>query len=113
MVEYSLNGVFAAISDETRRDILARLSTGAATISELAEPYEMSLNAVSKHVKVLESAGLVVRSVEGRTHRIQLDPEPLRNASGWLELYRSFWEERLDALEVYLAIKRRKDRDAT
>lgn len=107
MVEY-LDQTFAALSDTTRRDILARLALGEATVGEIAEPYEMSLNAVSKHLMVLETAGLVTRSVEGRVHRISLNAEPLRDMSEWLELYRGFWEKRLDALEQFLLANKKK-----
>ncbi len=109
MVEY-LDQTFSALSDATRRDILSRLALGEATVSEIAEPYEMSLNAVSKHLIVLENAGLVIRSVEGRVHRISLNPEPLRSMSEWLELYRGFWENRLDALEQFLLAGKKKGR---
>jgi len=111
LVEY-LDQTFAALSDATRRDILARLALGNATVSEIAEPYEMSLNAVSKHLIVLESAGLISRSVEGRVHRISLNPEPLRETSEWLELYRGFWEERLDALEQFLMARKKGKKHA-
>ncbi len=111
MVEY-LDSTFAALSDPTRRHILSRLALGEATVSDIAEPYEMSLNAVSKHIIVLENAGLISRRVEGRVHRISLNPEPLRNASEWLDLYRAFWEERLDALERFLRAKKKGRRHA-
>jgi DNA-binding transcriptional ArsR family regulator len=105
MVEY-LDATFAALADPTRRDILARLALGDATVGDIAAPYDMSLNATSKHLRVLENAGLVTRRVEGRVHRISLNPEPLRTASEWLEIYRAFWENRLDALEQFLARKK-------
>lgn len=109
MVEY-LDQTFAALSDATRRDILSRLALGEATVTEIAAPYEMSLNAVSKHLIVLENAGLISRTVEGRTHRIKLNPQPLRETAEWLELYRAFWEQRLDALEQFLLAKKKKGR---
>jgi DNA-binding transcriptional ArsR family regulator len=109
LVEY-LDVTFAALSDATRRDILSRLTSGDASVSEIAEPYEMSLNAVSKHLMVLEGAGLIRRSVEGRTHRISLDAERLRTAAEWLEMYRGFWEQRLDALEEFLRAKKKKEK---
>lgn len=102
MVEL-LDSAFVALGNATRRDILARLAAGEATVGELAEAYDMSLAAVSKHVVVLEGAGLVVRRVEWRTHYIRLNPEPLRAAHEWLEFYRQFWDQRLDALEAFLA----------
>ena len=109
MVEY-LDATFAALSDATRRDILARLALGGSTVSEIAAPYEVSLNAVSKHLMVLENAGLVTRRIEGRTHHLTLNPEPLRTAAQWLEIYRAFWEERLDALEDFIARKKGMER---
>lgn len=105
MVEYmdsSLNRTYAAIADPTRRAILVRLTRGEARVTELAEPFTMSLNAVSKHVRVLEKAGLVRRQVKGRDHYLSLEVEPLRAASVWIDTYRQFWEERLDALESFL-----------
>ena len=105
MVEYTemnLNRIYAAIADPTRRAILARLSQGEARVTELAKPFSISLNAVSKHVRVLEQAGLVRRQVQGRDHYLALDAEPLRAASDWIDTYRKFWEERLDALESFL-----------
>ena len=105
MVELK-DSTFAALANATRRDILARLAGGEATIGELADAYDMSLNAVSKHVMTLEQAGLVTRRVDWRTHYIVLNPEPLRAAHEWLDLYRAFWEHRLDALEQFLARKK-------
>ena len=113
MVEYRaehLDRTFTALSDQTRRDILNRLALGASSVTELAEPYEISLNAVSKHLKVLEQAGLVSRTVEGRVHRLALNAAPLRDAEEWVARYRSFWEARLDALEQFLIAKKRKER---
>ena len=98
--------IFGALAHETRRDILARLTRGECSVGELADAYHMSLNAVSKHVKALEDAGLVSRRVDWRVHYISLNPEPLREAHQWLELYRAFWENRLDALEQFLARKK-------
>jgi DNA-binding transcriptional ArsR family regulator len=113
MVEYrdfQLDEVFGALADPTRRSILARLTKGDALVTELAEPFEMSLSAVSKHVRVLERAGLVHRTVVGREHRCALSPRPLRAAADWVEHYRAFWEMRLDALEQFIATKRRGSR---
>src|SRR4051794_13355265 len=93
-----LDRVFGALSDRTRRAILARLERAPAMITELAEPFEMSLPAVSKHLRVLENAGLVNRTIEGRVHRCTLEPEPLQGADAWLEHYRGFWESTLDSL---------------
>ena len=105
MVEY-LDVTFAALSDATRRDILARLARGEASVGDIAAPYDMSLNAVSKHLMTLESARLVTRRIEGRVHYLRLNPAPLREASDWLAFYQAFWQSRLDALESFLARKK-------
>ena len=108
MVEYSrnqLNHVFAAVADPTRRAIVRRLARGPATISEIAKPFAVSFNAVSKHMMVLERAGLVEREIKGRERVCRLRPRGLRRANAWLEQYREFWELRLDALEAYVAVK--------
>src|SRR5471032_3208684 len=91
-----LNATFAALADPTRRAILARLSTGEASVTELAEPFEMSLPAISKHLKVLEKAGLIARGREAQWRPCRLEAGPLRDAAGWLENYRRFWEGSLD-----------------
>ena len=106
MVEEQLDRTFAAIADPTRRAILSRLSEGSATVGEVAEPFEMSLNGISKHVQVLERAGLVAREVRGREHRLHLRADPLRAASDWTARYRAFWEGRIDALERFVTRKR-------
>lgn len=98
-----LDLVYAAIADPTRRAILGALATGDTTVGALAERFPMSLNGVSKHVKVLERAGLLTRRVSGREHWLTLHPKPLAEASRWLEDYRQFWEGRLVALEEMLA----------
>jgi DNA-binding transcriptional ArsR family regulator len=109
MVEHSqagkLDSVFFALADPTRRAILQGLARRAATIREIARPFPVSLNAISKHVMVLERAGLLRREIMGREHHCRIEGSPLRDASGWLEHYRQFWELRLDALEVYVARK--------
>jgi len=113
MVKYSeqtLDATFAALSDMTRRGILARLAAGEASVSDLAAPYEMSLPAVSKHLRVLESAGLVVRQKDGRVHRCRLIAEPMKDAAQWIERYRLFWEEQFDALARYLEEPERKEK---
>ena len=97
-----LDRVFRALGDRTRRQLLARLSEGSAMVTELAEPFDMSLPAVGKHLRVLERAGLVRRTVTGRVHRCALDATPLRNAEEWLSHYRVFWNETLDALEDHV-----------
>jgi DNA-binding transcriptional ArsR family regulator len=99
--EDRLDRVFAALSDPSRRAILARLSRGQATVGELAEPFAMSRPAISKHLDVLERAGLVHRIPTGRVNRCQLDGEPLRTAAEWMEQYRLFWDGQLDALARY------------
>jgi DNA-binding transcriptional ArsR family regulator len=100
MVESNaLDVVFQALADRTRRAMLGRLARGEATVSELAAPFEMSLAAVSKHVKALEKAGLVKRRVEGRTHYCRLEAKPLGKAASWLDHYARFWDERLGELE--------------
>jgi DNA-binding transcriptional ArsR family regulator len=104
-----LNVTFAALSDPTRREIVERLAKGAARMSDLAQPFDMSLNAVSKHVKVLERAGLVRRTREGREHHIALDPEPIRRIAGWASRYERFWSDRLDKLEAFLTTNRKRD----
>jgi DNA-binding transcriptional ArsR family regulator len=102
MVESQLDRTFQALADPTRRAILARLREGAATVSDLAEPFPISLAAVSKHLGVLERAGLVHREARGRERRCHLRAAPLREASGFTSSYRRFWEKRLDALEELL-----------
>lgn len=94
-----LDAVFRALADPTRRTMLQQLAERDHTISQLAEPFDMSLAAASKHIKVLERAGLVRRTVRGRTHICQLAPEPLASAHDWLHFYERFWRDRLDALE--------------
>jgi DNA-binding transcriptional ArsR family regulator len=100
--ERSLDRVFRALGDRTRRALLAQLARGPAPITELAAPHAMSLPAVSKHVRVLERAGLVARAVDGRVHRCSLDAVPLRDAAAWIDEYRGFWEGALEALAEYV-----------
>jgi len=97
-----LSSTFAALADPTRRAILARLAMGEASVTELAKPFEMSMPAVSKHLKVLERAGLISRGREAQWRPCRLDAGPLKNASSWIEEYRRFWSPHLDALERYL-----------
>jgi DNA-binding transcriptional ArsR family regulator len=97
-----LDAVFAALSDTTRRGMLARLSRGPATVGELGDPYGISKPAVSKHVKTLERAGLIRRRKDGRLHRCTLRPKPMAQAQDWIERHRRFWEQSLDALADYL-----------
>jgi DNA-binding transcriptional ArsR family regulator len=98
----TLDKTFAALADPTRRAIIARLSTGQATVTELAAPFAMSLPAVSKHLKVLERAGLVARGRRAQWRPAQLQAEPLHEVADWLADYRRFWEERLDRFDEYL-----------
>ena len=105
MVKYSsrtLNRTFAALADPTRRQILAHLARGDRRVSELAKPHNMSLPAVSKHLRVLENAGLLRRRRYGRVHEMQLNAKPLKRAAQWVEEYRKFWEGSLDRLAAYL-----------
>ena len=95
----ALDRVFTALADPTRRGMLHRLAAGERTISELAAPCDMSFAAASKHVRMLERAGLVHRTVRGRTHHCRLEPAPLADAQAWLNFYKRFWNMRLDALE--------------
>ncbi|MCW3494471.1 ArsR/SmtB family transcription factor [Microbacterium sp. SSM24] len=97
-----LSRTFAALADPTRRAMLTRLSGGAATVGELAEPFDMTFAAVSKHLRVLESAGLVTRGREAQYRPAQLDARPLVEASRWIEDYARFWEDSVDALDQYL-----------
>lgn len=97
-----LSATLQALADPTRRAILARLALGEATVTELAEPFEMSFPAVSKHLKVLERAGLVEQGREAQFRPRRLRPEPLRDLSGWLDGYRRFWDESFDRLDDYL-----------
>ena len=97
-----LDVTFAALADPTRRAILARLASGQATVGELAAPFAMSLPAVSRHLKVLERAGLIARGREAQWRPCRLEPEPLRQVAGWIDGYRSFWEASFDRLDAYL-----------
>lgn len=97
-----LSTTFSALADPTRRAILARLATGEATVSELAAPFDMSFPAVSKHLKVLERAGLVEQGREAQFRPRKLRPDPLRDLAAWLEDYRRYWDDRLDNLDAYL-----------
>jgi DNA-binding transcriptional ArsR family regulator len=99
---YLLDATFGALADPTRRAILARLALGEATVTELAKPFDVSLPAVSKHLRVLESAGLLRREIDGRIHRCSLAPAPMKDAAAWIATYRAFWEAQLDALANYL-----------
>jgi DNA-binding transcriptional ArsR family regulator len=105
MVEYNskvLDRTFGALADPTRRRILAQLARGTECVTDLARPYAMSLAAVSKHVMVLEKAGLVKRRRHGRVHSLTLEAKPMREAHAWIDRYRQFWEGNLDQFEKYL-----------
>jgi DNA-binding transcriptional ArsR family regulator len=105
MVEHdsqTLDTIFHALGDATRRAMLGELASGERTVGELAEPFAMSLAAASKHIRVLEKAGMVRRDIRGRTHVCSLDPAPLMSADQWLGIYRRFWTDRLDTLEKLL-----------
>ena len=105
MVKYSetqLDMSFGALAHPIRRGILARLSTGEATVAELAKPYKVSAPAISKHMRILEAAGLLSRRKQGREHHCRLEAKRMKEAEIWLEYHRKFWNDRLDALERYL-----------
>jgi len=104
-----LDGVFRALADPTRRAMLRSLAAGQQNIGELAAPFRMSFAAASKHVRVLERAGLIRRRIEGRSHICQLDMSPLKTVNDWLQFYQHLWSKRLDALEAVLA---QDDREA-
>ena len=104
-----LDATFSALADPTRRAILTRLASGETSVSELAEPFAMSMPAISKHLKVLQRAGLIERSREAQWRPCRLAPAPLKDASEWLDRYRRFWEESFDRLEDYLRELQKKD----
>lgn len=106
-----LSTVLSALADPTRRGILARLATGEATVSELAEPYDMSMAAISKHLKVLEKAGLIEHDQKAQYRPRRLTPEPLKEVDDWLSAYRRLWEDRFDRLENYLKLLQKTQRD--
>jgi DNA-binding transcriptional ArsR family regulator len=100
-----LDSIFHALGDATRRRMLRELDSGERTVSQLAEPFAMSLAAASKHIKTLENAGLIRREVRGRTHLCRLNPGPLASAHKWLSFYERFWNDRLDELERLLRME--------
>ncbi|MEZ4661337.1 MAG: metalloregulator ArsR/SmtB family transcription factor [Caldilineaceae bacterium] len=102
----SLDQVFQALANPTRREILRLLALGEATVLEIAAQFDLSLNGVSKHLKVLEKAGLIQRDIQGRTHTCSLQAQPLQEAGAWIDFYRPYWNERLDALEDFLVQQR-------
>jgi DNA-binding transcriptional ArsR family regulator len=106
-----LSATFAALADPTRRAILARLALGETSVTELAKPFEMSLPAVSKHLKVLEHAGLIARGREAQWRPCRLEPKALKGVDDWLEHYRRFWEASLDRLDDYLQTIQAKEKN--
>ena len=110
MAQDHLSTTFAALGDPTRRAILARLASGEASVTELGKPFEMSLPAISKHLKVLENAGLIARGRDAQWRPCRLAPAPLKDAAEWLEKYRRFWEESFDRLDDYLRELQKKEK---
>ncbi|HXF49660.1 MAG TPA: metalloregulator ArsR/SmtB family transcription factor [Verrucomicrobiae bacterium] len=113
MVKYSSNALdqtFGALSDPTRRAILKMLASGERTVTELAEPFRISLPAISKHLRVLENAGLLRQEKEGRIHRCHIIAKPLKDASEWIAHYRAFWEQSFDRLDEYLYELQKKEK---
>ncbi len=114
MVKYlpaaSLDQIFAALSDPTRRRILDLLARAELCVTDLAKPFSISLPAISKHLRVLERAGLIKRERDGRVHRLRLEAKPMRDAAAWIERYRGFWEGQFDALADYLEKQQKKGR---
>jgi DNA-binding transcriptional ArsR family regulator len=105
-----ISSTFSALADPTRRAILARLALGETSVTELASPFEMSMPAISRHLKVLEKAGLIARGREAQWRPCKLRPEPLKHAADWLEEYRRFWDESFDRLEEYLKAIQAKEK---
>jgi DNA-binding transcriptional ArsR family regulator len=114
MVQYmtadQLSSTFAALADPTRRAILARLASGECSVTELAEPFEMSMPAISKHLGVLERAGLIARRREAQWRPCRLEPAPIKEVAEWAERYRAIWEQRFDRLEAYLQELKTKEK---
>jgi DNA-binding transcriptional ArsR family regulator len=110
MATDQLSTTFAALADPTRRAILARLASGECSVTELAEPFEMSMPAVSKHLRVLERAGLIARGRDAQWRPCRLQPAPLKVVADWAERYRALWEGRLDRLEIYLQELKAKEK---
>src|SRR5580700_7448095 len=105
-----LSATFAALADPTRRAILARLVSGEASVTELAEPFDMSMPAISKHLKVLEHAGLIARGLEAQWRPCRLEARPLKGVADWVEHYRDFWEQSFDRLDDYLRELKKKEK---
>ncbi len=106
-----LSLTFAALANSTRRAIIARLAEGEATVNELAEPFNMSLPAISKHIKVLERAGLIVQGQKAQYRPCTIDAEPLKEVSSWTEQYRHIWENRFDQMDAYIKQLQKKEKD--
>ena len=100
--EHQLNLIFSALSDPTRRAMIARLRETEMSVAELSKPFDMTKSAITKHVKILENAGLLKRRISGRVHHCRLEAQALQEANEWLQFYESFWNDKLDALEVFL-----------
>jgi DNA-binding transcriptional ArsR family regulator len=113
MAADQLSTVFGALADPTRRAILARLATGEATVNQLAEPFDISLPAVSRHLKVLQRAGLIAQGREAQWRPCRITPAPLAEVADWVEAYRELWERRLDRLEDYLSTLQGKKKPST
>jgi DNA-binding transcriptional ArsR family regulator len=107
----NLSAIFAALADPTRRAILSRLAAGEASVTELAAPFDMSLPAISKHLKVMERAGLIARGRDAQWRPCRINGGPLKEAAGWLDEYRRFWDETLDRLDDYLRKLKDKEKD--
>ncbi len=105
----ALDATFGALADPTRRAILARLALGETSVSKLAQPFRMSLPAVSKHLRVLDRAGLIEHRKDGRVRRCRLHPQPLKTAAQWIAFYQKFWEEQFDALEDFIEQMKKED----
>lgn len=105
-----LDATFSALADPTRRGILEQLAKGQTRVTDLAKPYSMSLPAISKHLRVLEKAGLIRRSRVGREHRIRVDPKPIQAARDWIQFYATHWQQQFDALDAFLAEAQRKNK---
>ena len=110
MAADQLSTTFAALADPTRRAILARLASGECSVTELAEPFEMSMPAISKHLRVLERAGLIARGREAQWRPCRLEAAPLKEVAAWAERYRAIWEQRFDRLETYLQELKAKEK---
>ncbi|AIE87918.1 Transcriptional regulator, ArsR family [Fimbriimonas ginsengisoli Gsoil 348] len=109
-MEDQLNATFAALADPTRRAILARLASGETSVTELAKPFDISLPGISKHLKVLEHAGLISRGREAQWRPCRLEAEPLREVADWVEAYRRYWEQSFDRLDDYLRVLKTKEK---